>query len=71
MKVLDIPKSGKLGLTVFFPSRFGLCARAYTVPNPRSTPARNHMHGVFGGNVADVERNAKRGSARALERGGV
>ena len=48
MKVLTIPSSGKIGQAVFFRSRFGLCQRAYVVPNPRATPARSFMRGLFG-----------------------
>jgi hypothetical protein len=48
MKVLSIPSSGKIGNAVAFRSKFGQCQRAYTIPNPRSTPARRFMRGLFG-----------------------
>ncbi len=37
MKIIDVPQSGKCGLTVTFPSRYGLTRRAWVVPaNPRT-----------------------------------
>ena len=37
MKIIDVPQSGKCGLTVTFPSRNGLVRRAWVVPaNPQS-----------------------------------
>jgi len=37
MKIIDVPQTGKLGLTVTYPSRTGLIRRSWVVPaNPRS-----------------------------------
>jgi hypothetical protein len=37
MKILDVPQTGKCGTTVTYPSRYGLCRRAYVIPsNPRT-----------------------------------
>ncbi len=37
MKIIDVPQTGKLGLTVTYPSRNGLIRRSWVVPaNPRS-----------------------------------
>ena len=37
MKILDIPQSGKLGLVVSMPGRYGQCRRALVIPtNPRT-----------------------------------
>src|SRR5512139_3273232 len=37
MKIIDVPQTGKLGLTVTYPSRSGLIRRSWVVPaNPRS-----------------------------------
>ena len=37
MKIIDVPSTGKLGLTVTFPSRYGLIRRTCVVPaNPNS-----------------------------------
>jgi len=37
MKVLDVPQTGKLGMTVTWPGRNGLIRRAFVIPsNPRS-----------------------------------
>ena len=48
MKILDIPKSGKCGNTVAYPSRYGQCLRQYVVPANPQTPARAHMRSAFG-----------------------
>src|SRR5512139_3693225 len=37
MKIIDVPQTGKLGLTVTYPSRNGLIRRSWVVPaNPRT-----------------------------------
>ena len=42
MKIIDVPQSGKCGLTVSFPSRNGLIRRAWVVPaNPRTAAQLN------------------------------
>ncbi len=48
MKILDIPRSGKCGLTVAFQSRYGLCLRQYVPQKGTLTPAREHVCEVFG-----------------------
>ena len=48
MKILDVPKSGKCGNVVVFRSRFGLCLREWVTPRNIQSPARDHMHAVFG-----------------------
>jgi hypothetical protein len=50
MKIIDVPQTGKCGLTVTFPSRNGLIRRAWVVPaNPRSpdqTVVRSNLSSV-------------------------
>ncbi len=48
MKILDVPKSGRFRNVVAFRSRFGLCLREWVTPRNIVTPARDHMHAVFG-----------------------
>jgi hypothetical protein len=48
MKELDIPKSGKRGLSVAFKSRFGQCQRQYVSPRKRSTTAQRESQSAFG-----------------------
>jgi hypothetical protein len=50
MKIQDIPKSGKCGLTVAWRSRFGLCLRAWVPQKPGLTPARQEVCTLFGYN---------------------
>jgi hypothetical protein len=50
MKIIDVPKSGKLERVVAFQSRFGLCLRELVIPRNTITEARQHMRGVFGSN---------------------
>lgn len=64
MKILDTPRSGKCGQVVAFQSRYGLCLRTYLIPRNTSTPARDHMHAVFGntsrmwsGTLTEAQRN--------------
>jgi hypothetical protein len=47
MKVLDTPRTGKLGQAVFFQSRFGLAARQYVVPRRAVSPARDRVWGFL------------------------
>ena len=49
MKTLDIPKSGKCGVTVSYRSPFGNCQRMLVSPKNTITPAREHMWRGFGG----------------------
>ena len=48
MKVLTIPRSGKIRDRVAYSSRFGECERALVQPRNISSPARDFMHAVFG-----------------------
>jgi hypothetical protein len=48
MKVWDIPKSGRAGLTVAYRGRFGNCHRMWVSPHKTITPARRHMWSEFG-----------------------
>lgn len=48
MKILDTPRTGALGRTVAFQSRFGLCLRERVCPRNNRTPARELMRGAFG-----------------------
>jgi len=50
MKILDVPQSGKRGLTVSYQSPFGLCSRVHFIPKRTVTPARERMWRVFGSN---------------------
>jgi hypothetical protein len=48
MKVIDTPRTNKIGNMVAYISPFGQCYRAYVVPrNPRTEP-QMHMRDVFG-----------------------
>jgi hypothetical protein len=48
MKTIDIPKSGKCGNIVAYPSKYGNCQRALVVPANPISPGRLHMRGAFG-----------------------
>ncbi len=50
MKILDIPRSGKCGVTVAFQSPFGLCVRQHVPQKAGLTPAREQVCAAFGGN---------------------
>ena len=50
MKILDTPRSGKLGQAVAFQSRFGLCLRQHVPQKAGLTPSREHSCAIFGGN---------------------
>jgi hypothetical protein len=52
MKIQDIPKSGKCGLTVAWRSRYGLCLRQWVPQKPGLTPARVEVCTHFGYNSA-------------------
>jgi hypothetical protein len=43
MKILDTPRTGRLGRTVFYQSRFGLAAREFVVSRRTVTPARERV----------------------------
>src|ERR1035437_2987621 len=48
VKVLDIPKSGRCGLTVAYQSRYGNCQRAWVLPDNPRTPAQRGRRKSFG-----------------------
>jgi hypothetical protein len=48
MKILDTPRSGKLGLAVAFQSRYGLCLREWLAPKNTITPARERAWSAMG-----------------------
>jgi hypothetical protein len=48
MKVLDVPKSGKLGNTVSYKSRYGQITRQYVVPRDPHTAAQMDRRASFG-----------------------
>jgi hypothetical protein len=48
MKVIDTPRTGKLGTVVFYQSPFGQCCRALTVPRDAKSPAQGRMRQIFG-----------------------
>ena len=47
MKILDVPQTGKLGLTVTFPSRNGLIRRALVTPANPNSPAQLRVRAAF------------------------
>jgi hypothetical protein len=47
MKIIDVPQTGKLGLTVTFPSRYGLIRRTRVVPANPNTAAQLVVRGNF------------------------
>ena len=48
MKIMDSPRTGKLASVVFYPSRFGQCARTRTIPRDPKTERQNRMRAIFG-----------------------
>ena len=48
MKTLDIPKSGKCGLTVWYQGRYGQVARMWLSPKNTQTSPRRYMRDGFG-----------------------
>jgi len=48
MKVIDTPRTGKLGPVVFYPSPFGQCCRSLAVPHDPKSEAQSRMRQVFG-----------------------
>jgi hypothetical protein len=47
MKIIDVPQTGKLGLTVTFPSRYGLIRRTRVVPANPNTASQQAIRGYF------------------------
>ena len=48
MKVIDTPRTGKLGPVVFYQSPFGNCCRSLVIPRDPATAAQGRMRAVFG-----------------------
>jgi len=48
MKVIDTPRTGKLGPVVFYLSPFGQCCRSLSVPHDPKSEAQSRMREVFG-----------------------
>jgi hypothetical protein len=48
MKVIDTPRTGKLGPVVFYPSPFGVCCHALAHPRDPKTPAQSRARQDFG-----------------------
>ncbi len=48
MKVIDTPRTGRLGPVVFYPSPFGQCARSLTTPHDPKSEAQSRMRANFG-----------------------
>ena len=51
MKILDIPQSGKRGLTVSQNGRYGQISRAYVMPANPQTAAQMNVRGIFATNA--------------------
>jgi hypothetical protein len=48
MKVIDTPRTNKIGNMVAYISRYGQCYRAYVVPRNPRTEAQMHKRDIFG-----------------------
>ena len=48
MKVIDRPRTNKIGNAVVYVSPFGQCYRAYCIPRNPNSPAQRRMRGIFG-----------------------
>ena len=48
MKVIDTPRTNKIGNTVAYLSTYGQCYRAYVIPRDPKSPAQNRMRECFG-----------------------
>jgi hypothetical protein len=48
MKVIDTPRTGKLGPVVYYPSPLGQCCRSLCTPRDPRTEAQSRMREVFG-----------------------
>ena len=49
MKVMDTPRTGRIGTRVAYMSPFGVCFRALIIPRNPRTPAQSRVRAVFGG----------------------
>ena len=72
MKILDVPQSGKRGVTVSQGGRYGQISRALVIPTNPRTPAqmliRNRLSGVAAmwRNLTQAQRDAWTAAAKAL-----
>ena len=48
MKVIDTPRTNKIGNVVAYISPFGQCYRAYCIPRNSNSPAQSRMRAIFG-----------------------
>ena len=48
MKVIDTPRTGRIGTTVFYQSPFGLCCHTLVVPRDPKTQAQRRARDAFG-----------------------
>lgn len=48
MKIIDTPRTGKIGNIVVYPSPFGQCAHQYTVPRQPDSAAQARARSFFG-----------------------
>ena len=48
MKVIDTPRTNKIGNTVAYRSPYGQCYRAYVIPRDPNSPAQHRMRECFG-----------------------
>jgi hypothetical protein len=48
MKVIDTPRTNKIGTAVAYISPFGQCYRAYCIPRNLNSPAQSRMRAIFG-----------------------
>ena len=48
MKVIDTPRTNKIGNMVAYISPFGQCYRAYCIPRHPNSPAQRRMKAIFG-----------------------
>ena len=48
MKVIDTPRTNKIGNMVAYVSPFGQCYRAYVVPRDPKTDLQMRMRSIFG-----------------------
>ena len=56
MKVLDTPRTGKLGTVVYYPSPYGQCCRPRIVPRDCKSEAKSRMRSILGCSSAEWSR---------------
>ncbi|HNZ75818.1 MAG TPA: hypothetical protein PKN20_06820, partial [Verrucomicrobiota bacterium] len=55
MKLLDSPRSGRLGAYVYYTTPFGQCCRALTMPRDARSPAQARARASFAARVVSVK----------------